>query len=124
MRIFIAQRPVTIGPPLEGEGPLARPGTEGPRLLNETLSKVIGVLTVIAAIWFIFALFIGAFQWLTSGGDKTKLEGARAQITHSLVGLVLVVAAVFLIQIIGEIIGVQILNPGDYVNMIQPLTGE
>ena len=121
MRNSIAQREIPIGDPFQGIGPLAEPGTEGPRLLNETLSKVIGVLTVIAAIWFIFSFFIGAFQVLTAGGDKAKLEGARAQITHSLAGLVLVVAAVFLIQIIGEIIGVKILNPGDYVNIIAPL---
>jgi uncharacterized membrane protein len=48
---------------------------------------------------------------MTSGGDKTAIESARKRIVNGIVGLVLVVAAIFAIRLIGYLIGIpDILN--------------
>ncbi len=70
------------------------------------LSNIIGVMTIVAIIWFTFVLFTGAIAWLGSGGDKTRLQGAQKQITTGLIGLVIVIAAIFIIRLIGDLIGI------------------
>ncbi len=67
-------------------------------------------MTVIAFIWFIFVLFSGAISWISSGGDKQKLQNAQKQITTGTVGLVIVISAIFLIKIIGIVFGFDILD--------------
>ena len=61
--------------------------------LNKIVSTIIGILTVVAAIWFIFQFIIAGFQWIQSGGEKNNLSEARDKITNSLIGLIIVVSA-------------------------------
>jgi len=87
----------------------------GASALANFISKFIGIMTVIAFIWFIFALFIGAIGWLTSGGDKAKVQEAQKKITTAIIGLVIVVSAIFLIKIIEVIFGISILEIQDLI---------
>lgn len=74
-------------------------------IFSNFISSAIGLMTIIAIIWFIFVFFMGAIQWITSGGDKTALEGARKRITTGIIGLVVTIAAIFVIDLIGRILG-------------------
>lgn len=89
-------------------------------LFTNFLSKTIGIMTVIAFIWFVFTLFIGAIAWLGSGGDKTKLQNAQKQITNGLIGLLIVISAIFLIKLIGTIFGINILDIGSTIVGLWP----
>lgn len=80
--------------------------------LNKLISTIIGVMTAVAALYFIFQFIIAGMQWISSGGEKNNLEEARNKITNSLIGLIIVVAAWIIIGVIGNIIGLDILNPG------------
>lgn len=86
------------------------------------LSNIIGVMTIIAIIWFTFVLLTGAIGWLASGGDKTKLQNAQKQITTGIIGLVLVLSATFLIDLIASLVGIRdIFSIGDFiVNELAP----
>lgn len=86
--------------------------------LNTTLSMIIGFLTTVAALWFIFQFIIAGYQWINSAGDKTALETARNKITNALIGIIIVVSAWVIVAILGKILGLDILNPG---NIIQTL---
>lgn len=83
--------------------------------LNKLISTIIGVMTVVAAIWFIFQFIIAGFQWIQSGGEKNNLEQARDKITNSLIGLIIVVSAWIIIGVIGKILGLDIINPGKVI---------
>lgn len=99
--------------PFTGIGPLGNgdPKNAG-NVFSATLSKIIGVMTVIAFIWFTFQVILGAIGIISSGGDKAAVEKARKQITTGIVGVVMVVAAIFIVSLIGTILGVNnILNP-------------
>lgn len=85
-------------------------------LFTRFITTAIGVMTVIAIIWFIFTLFLGAIAWISSGGDKAKLQNAQKQITTGLTGLIIVIAAIFLVKIIGIIFGIDILNLTKLIN--------
>jgi hypothetical protein len=73
-------------------------------------------MTIIAAIWFTFNLITGAISIITSGGDKVKVTEARSRITMGLVGLVIIIAAMFIIELIGTLIGFDlVLNPAGFI---------
>lgn len=86
--------------------------------LNKMISTIIGVMTAVAAIWFIFQFIIAGYQWIQSGGDKNNLSEARDKITNSLIGLIIVVAAWIIIGIVGKILGLEILNPGSLLQTL------
>jgi hypothetical protein len=68
------------------------------------------LILVVASLVFFFILVMGGINWIMSGGDKAKTEGARNQITAALVGLVIVFAAWAIAQLIGTFFGVNIFN--------------
>lgn len=75
-----------------------RPTDDNFKGLGElSISKIVsGLITfalIIAAIAFFFMLVIGGIRWIMSGGDKAQTEAARGQITHALIGLVIVFSA-------------------------------
>jgi hypothetical protein len=79
---------------------------------TQVLSTIIGVITIIGIIWFIFVLFTGAISWLASGGDKTKVQNAQKQITNGLIGLIILFSAIFIVRLIGELFGISITDIG------------
>lgn len=116
MKDLIALRPVFEAEELlEGIGILGLEGRDpgtAPSIFNRFISTVIGLMTIIAVIWFIFLIIAGAYGIMTAGGDKANMEAARKRITTGIAGLVIVVAAVFIVDLIGKIIGIEnILNP-------------
>lgn len=103
---------------LKGLGPLGTfeiDETVAANLFSKVISLIIGVMTVVAGIWFIFQFIIGAFGWLTAGADKAAMENAQKKITNGVIGLVIVVAAIFLIDLLGRLIGLEILSPGKFI---------
>lgn len=83
--------------------------------LNTVVSGIIGFMTIIAALWFLFQILIGGYGWISSGGDKQAIEQARDRIIYSVIGLITVVSAWVIVGIIGTIIGLDILNPGKVI---------
>lgn len=84
------------------------------------LSKIIGIMTIIAGIWFFFILLIGAFGFLGAGGDSKKMADATKRITSGLTGLIVIVLAYAFIWLIGNILGLNILNPQDIITQLGP----
>lgn len=80
-------------------------------VFSDFLSKTIGLMTIIAIIWFIFTFILGAIGIITAGSDKQALEGSRKRIVNGIIGLVVTIAAIFVIQLIGYLLGFEdILN--------------
>lgn len=111
---YLAQiKPTGLGGELKGIGPLGLEGknpVEVFTLFPQIISNIIGVLTAAAIIWFIFQFIIGAFGWITAGGDQKAVEGARARITNAVIGIILVVIALVLISLLGSLLGIDVLN--------------
>lgn len=80
--------------------------------LNAVISSILGFLTILAGIYFLFQFIIAGYQWISSGGDKNNTQAAQDKITNSLIGLIIVVMAWVIIGVIGKIMGLDILNPG------------
>lgn len=107
-----------------GFGPLGLEGEDAANagtIFNKFISSAVGIMSVIAFIWFVFLLFSGAYAIMSAGGDKERLENGRKKITSGITGIVVIVAALFIIDLIGFLIGIpDILNPGELIQKIGP----
>lgn len=74
------------------------------------LSNALTIIFVLAALAVLFMLIIGAFQWITSGGDKEKYGAARGRITQALVGLFILALAFLITRVVGQVVNIDILN--------------
>lgn len=63
-----------------------------PPTLGELLTFAIRVFFVIAGISALFYMLLGAYSWVTSGGEEETVNKARSKIQSAVVGLVLIVA--------------------------------
>ncbi len=62
------------------------------------------IVTIILAIYF---LIWGGISWITSGGDKARLEAARKRIIFAIIGLIVAFSAFMIINILGSLFGVR-----------------
>jgi len=86
---------------------------------TDFISSVIGIMTIVAIIWFVFLLITGAISYMSSGGDKAAVESAGKKITSALIGLVIVIISIFIIKLIGYLIGIpNILNFNYFFSII------
>ncbi len=97
------------GPGLGPFGDIAGTGNEAPlKAITNVISVLIGFMTVVAGIFFFFQVLIGGLEWISSTGDKAKLEKAQGRITNGLLGLIIVTAAYGLIGFVGSLLGLDI----------------
>jgi hypothetical protein len=120
MKNLIAQVSNPIGSPLNGIGSIGNPGPNPVNILAKVLSTTIGLLTIIGVIYFIFILISGAISMINAGGDKGDLENARKKITTGLIGVIVLIAAIFIMDLIAALLGIpQILDLQQMLNRIR-----
>lgn len=88
--------------------------------LESFISTLIGVITVVAALFFIVNFLLAALSWVTAGGDSGKISSARDRMVQSMIGLIVVVAAYAIVGLIGSVVGLDILNPAKTLQSIIP----
>lgn len=126
MKIYAGEIPLgRIGDGGEGLGPFAKmsfgSAGDGLKAVTSAVSSIIGIMTIAAAIWFIFQFLTGGFFWITSGGDKQKLHEARERITNAFIGLIIVIAGWAVLALAGQFFGYDILitKPENVIKQLQ-----
>jgi len=109
--------------PLRGFGKLGLEtdtvGSTSIEVFSKFITTIIGIMTIVAIIWFVFIFITGAISWMSGGGDKNALEAAKKRITTGIIGLAVTVIAIFVIDLIGNLIGItDILNIPYWFNLI------
>jgi len=99
-----AQTPVTvnINPPTAGVNPNVDVGI--------ILTNALTILFFVAALVVVFMVVLGAFQWITAGGDKDSLGKARERITQALIGFVILALAWLIVKVVGDFININVTN--------------
>lgn len=105
MQNLIAQSPITN--PLLKDTIRTKTGVE---FFQSFIPNLITLGLIIGVIFFLFILIIGAIQWISSGGDKNALEGARSKITNAIVGIVVLFAVFAVLKLVGDFLGITILT--------------
>lgn len=68
-------------------------GVNSAKRLNDTIGTVINILTVVIGIVAVIMIIVGAFRFITSGGDAGKVSGAKNTVLFALIGLIIVALA-------------------------------
>ena len=125
MTNYTAQFLKKFGGNIRGSGPLGLEGKLGSSSLSIfdfLLSSIIGIMTVIAAVYFAFLLISGAIGIITSSGDIDVYGLYRQRITAGLVGLTIILAGIFIIRFLGNLLGVpSILQPASIIVSLRSL---
>ena len=85
--------------------PFIQRGGQGAGGISLFLNNLISLIYILATVTFIFMLLWGAFEWLSSGGDKEKVSNAQRRITNAFIGLVLFAIAFAILQVLGVFTG-------------------
>jgi heme O synthase-like polyprenyltransferase len=72
-----------------------------PVVFSNIVDWTVGLASLVAVLFII----ISGIKFLTSGGDPKQVEGARKTMTYAIAGLIIILLAFALIQIIGVITG-------------------
>ena len=70
----------------------------------------LGFVFIFAAIAALLFLIWGGISWISSGGEKEKIEAARNKIVYAIIGLVVILASFFIVNTVGNLFGVNPLN--------------
>jgi hypothetical protein len=118
MHKLLAQQPVPLTTDRiggAGLGPFGTGNFDSGNVMTKftgAISAIIGLLTIVAAIWFFIQVLLGGISWITAGGDKAKLTEAREKISNAFIGLVVVVAGWAIVALAGQFFGwTSILSP-------------
>ena len=74
---------------------------------------VITLLFVVGLIIAIGFLIYGGIRWIMSRGDKAKVEEARGHIVSAIVGLVLIIATFFILNVVFTLLTGKAFNLGN-----------
>lgn len=81
--------------------------------ISNFLNMLIILIYIIAGIVFVFMILWGAFQFLTSGGNKEALDSARKRIIYALIGIALFAIAFAVISLISRFTGFTFFSYGN-----------
>ncbi len=76
------------------------------------LSPLIQNIIILTSLASFIAILLAGFNFISSQGDKAKVQQATNMLNYALVGLVLAVGAYVITQIVGKVGGFDFLNPG------------
>lgn len=85
--------------------------TGGPNGLGFAIPTIGGLLTFVVKAFFVVAgvfalvyLLLGALSWITSGGDKAGVEKARDKIQAAIVGILMIVVVLAIVWTLEQVV--------------------
>lgn len=90
------------GTPISAPGGIPSGGIDIGGNIIQLFTNILFMLAVVLTL--IFIIYSG-IQWTISGGDKQKIQQARARLTFSIIGLIIVAASFLIVNITITIIG-------------------
>lgn len=73
------------------------------------VSRLLTFAIVGAGLFFFVRLISAGYGYLTNAGDQNKIQNASKELLNAVVGLLVVISAYFIIQIIQVIFGIKVL---------------
>jgi hypothetical protein len=68
--------------------------------INSIITTVINIFSLVVGVVAVIMIIAGGFRYITSGGDSSKVGGAKNTIIYALIGLVVVALAQFIVQFV------------------------
>jgi len=80
--------------------------------IGSFISKILPNIYVVAGLILLFLLIGGGFAIISGAGNPDKQSQGSKAITAAVVGFIIIFASFWIIQIIEQITGIKIFNPG------------
>jgi hypothetical protein len=74
------------------------------RLLPDLAYRLLLYAISLAGLFFFLRLVLAGYSFMASTGDPAKIDLAQKQITHALLGLIIVIATFFIMQLVQAIL--------------------
>jgi len=100
--VFAADQVVDIG------AEVTKGNFFGYTCIGNLVSNAASIAFIVAGIAFFAYLVMGGIQWLTSGGDKTKVESAQKMISSALIGLAIVASSYAVYTLVLDFFGIDL----------------
>lgn len=85
----------------------------------------INIFVTIAGLFLLLYLLWGAFDWITSSGEKEKITKAQNKITNALIGIVLVFVVLAVFNVLaGQLLGIIHVNDDGSWQLNLPTLGK
>lgn len=105
-------QPESLSHPLPLLQKLIGDNTNVGKVFGDLLTSVISLATMVAGIMLVLYLVYGGVKYVTAGGSEKAVDEAKRMITNAIIGLIIVVAAIMITQLVGKILGFEnILGP-------------
>ena len=95
-------------------------GESGAVQAASLVSNIVGFLTMIGGLMFLIYFILGGLNWITAGGDPGKVDEAKKKTTGAAIGMIIVVVAYAIALIVGQVLGIDILNPVSQIDLLNP----
>jgi plastocyanin domain-containing protein len=74
------------------------------------LSNILRVAMVLGVVACLGLIIWGAIEWITSSGDKSKIEFARNKITTAIIGLIVLAATMAIFSLVASFLGITVIK--------------
>lgn len=100
------------------EQPGYKPETDLSVNISKLVSNIIGIITIIAGLTFVYYFMVGAISWITSAGDVQKAQTARLQILNAVIGLTITALAYTIAFVLSKLFGIPFNEPLEFINSL------
>jgi hypothetical protein len=98
----------TVTIDLAGQAQTQGLGYSGPNGLSEFLGVILNAIIIIGSVAVFFFFIMGGIQWITAGGEKSKVESARNMMMQAVIGFVVLASSIAIFKLIQSIFGLTV----------------
>lgn len=79
-------------------------------VLQQYLTNFVRIGFIAGSVALMFMLLWGAFEYITSGGEKEKTGAASKRMTNAVIGIVILLSLYAILKLVNLIFGINLLN--------------
>lgn len=79
-------------------------------LVGEIFRNSYTIMLLITVVLSLIFIVYGAINWITSGGDKQKVESARKKVTFAVIGLIVAFMSFAIVALLGYFFDIDLLS--------------
>jgi len=90
--------------------------------IAQLFNSILSLVMVISVFLVFFYLVAGAFEWITSGGDKGKIDQSRNKMFAAIIGLLIVASSYAIFMVLLQFLGFK--DFADVIRNVNTLSGQ
>jgi|GEM_PF-3287780 len=79
---------------------------QGETIIAKLLAAIINIFFITGSVAVLIYFLMGGLAWITSEGDKSKLEIAKTRLTSAAFGIIVIASTYAVLKILGAVLGI------------------